>query len=190
MNSRQIDHSFLGDKIALRIKNIPLKQKLFVLDAFGGDGQIWNTIEKRYPGDIAILRCDQKPNKKGVYLRGNNLKFLRSLDLSRFDVIDLDAYGYPYAQLQELFMQHAKNPLNVIVFVTAIQVNVGALPYRMLVELNYTMKMIKKIPTLFTTNGIEKMKRYLANHGVTKITRRSFGRKHYFCFGLKKDLTL
>lgn len=180
----------MWDKIAIRLKHIPLKEKLFVLDAFGGDGYIWDTIKKRYPGDIALLRCDQKSNKKGVYLRGDNLKFLRSLDLSRFDVIDLDSYGYPYAQMQELFAKHAKNPTNAIIFVTAIQVNIGALPYSLLEELNYPRKMIKKIPTLFAQNGIEKMKRYLSLHGVTEITRRSFARKHYFCFHLKKDLTL
>lgn len=186
MSKRQTDNSFLQDKIALRLNHIPRKDKLYVLDAYGGDGYIWNAIKKKYPGEILLLRCDHKPGKRGAYLRGDNLKFLKSLDLSVFDVIDLDAYGYPHAQLKEVFTQHARYPFDAVIFVTAIQVNVGALPYGLLEELNYPRKMIKKCPTLFNANGIEKMKRFLALHGVTTINRRSHGRKHYFHFELKK----
>lgn len=96
MSNRQTDNSFLWDKIALRLNHIPLKEKLSVLDAYGGDGHIWNKIKERYHGEIQILRCDQKTNKKGVYIRGNNIKIMNGIDLSIFDVIDLDAYGYPF----------------------------------------------------------------------------------------------
>jgi len=186
MSNHRTDNSFLWDKIALRLNHIPHKPLLTVLDAFGGDDVIWNKIKERYDGEINILRCDQKADKKGAYLRGNNVKFLRAMDLSRFDVIDLDAYGYPYAQLKEIFKWHHRRRLEAMVFVTAIQVSFNALPYGMLEELGYPKAMIRKIPTLFAGNGIEKMRRYLALHGVHKINRRSSDRKHYFCFELKK----
>ena len=184
MSKVQTDNSFLWDKVELRINNLPEKQTLNVLDAFGGDGRIWDIIRKRTGREINILSADQKPDKKGVYLRGDNRKFLKSINLQTFDVIDLDAYGIPFEQLEIIFQQHKLQSLGVVVFVTAIQVYMGGLPFRMLDRLGYKKEMVKKIPTLFSRRGFEKLKDYLAINGVQHITHRSTERKHYLFFRL------
>ena len=111
-------------------------------------------------------------------LTGDNLKVMPSIDLKKFDIIDLDAYGIPYAQLQEVFKQEYKG----YVIVTAIQSMMGQLPIKMLEEIGYTKSMIKKIPTLFSSNGFEKLKNYLYLHEIKQITGYFIGRKNYFYF--------
>lgn len=103
MNRAQTDNSYFDAKIKLRIDHLPNKKFLSVLDLFGGDGLIWNEIIKQSGKDITVLRMDIKLDKPGVYLKGDNLKFLKVMDLNQFDIIDVDAYGVPYAQLKEIF---------------------------------------------------------------------------------------
>ena len=88
--------------------------------------------------------------------------------------------------MKELFAQYKRNPFDAVVFVTAIQINMGGLPHGLLEAIGYTRSMIKKCPTLFASAGHEKLKNYLGKNGVSKIWRRSSGRKHYLCFELKK----
>jgi hypothetical protein len=106
------------------------------------------------------------------------------MDLSKFDVIDLDAYGVPFKQLKIIFMQNEKKKLDVIVFVTFIQTMFGALPRAFLKECGYPNKMVRKIPTLFNKNGMDKMKLYLALNGVSKIHYKGIKNKNYFSFEL------
>lgn len=42
--------------------------------------------------------------------------------------------------------------------------------------------MIKKIPVLFDRNGIEKLKAYLAQMGISKIFMKNRGKKYYIFF--------
>lgn len=177
------DASMFEIKIDLRRRLIEGKPKVTVLEAFSGDGIIWNEIKARYPEkDIRILRMDQKMDKKGIYLKGDNLKFLSSMDLSAFDLIDLDAYGSPFPQLQIIFKSNYQGP----VVCTFIQTMAGALNKAFLRELGFTDRMIKKCPSLFNISGFDKMKQYLAGKGVKKLVFFSENRKNYFSFSMKK----
>jgi len=53
------------------------------------------------------------------------------------------------------------------------------LPVRMLEKIGYTRKMIKKCPTFFNRNGIEKFKQYLAINGVKKVSIIEKNNKKY-----------
>ena len=94
MNSVQTDNSFLETKVKLRIDNLPAGE-CRVLDCYTGTGKIWRTIKQKTKKKIIVLGLELK-NQGGVYLQGDNRKFLGSMDLRKFNVIDLDAYGVPY----------------------------------------------------------------------------------------------
>ena len=180
MNNLQTDNSYLADKIALRINNIPKKKELNVCDAFSGKGTIWANIRKEYLGKINLVRFDKEVKSNDFVFIGDNIKFLSAIDLTHFDVIDLDAYGVPYEQLKILFNKNFKGT----VFVTFIQTMMGGLPHEFLTDIGYTKDMIKKCPTLFAKNGFDKLLNWLAMNGVTKIKYRKHARKNYIAFSL------
>jgi hypothetical protein len=171
----------LGDKISLRLNNIPVKDPLNVLDAFHGAGCIWKNVQKKYAGKINIVRIDKEQKDDAFVLIGDNSKYLNSLDLSKFDVVDLDAYGVPFDQLEILFKRKFKG----VVFVTFVRAVFGKLPKGILNALGYTSAMVDKVPTLFDKNGFQKMLAYLSVNGVTQIKYRAKEpRKYYLCFTL------
>ena len=176
MNRVQTDHSHFEEKVKIRLDNLPEENPVKVLDLFSGNGLLWNEIQRRTGREILVLRIDRERGKRGAYLVGDNLKF--NLDYGRFDVVDVDAYGVPFRQLERIFAQSSK-PKRV--FITFIQSQWGTLPRKMLNALGYTDRMIKKVPTLFNRAGQEKFLRYLALKGVQKcqISYTPDRRKNY-----------
>ena len=179
----QTDNSYLSEKVQLRIESLPKKDVVYVLECFAGDGLIWKEVKRITKRNIKILRIDQKDDKKGIYLKGDNLKFLQSMDLSRFDVVDLDAYGSPFTQLEIIRAKQFKG----IVHCTFIQSMFGALNKRMLFDLGYTKSMIEKIPSLFNKDGIQKLLTWVHIKTGAKqvhiISRQK--KKHYFWFTMQ-----
>jgi hypothetical protein len=94
------DNLFLRDKIDLRKTFLPKKCKIYVLSCFDGHGKIWKTIQSEENIDITVTGIDKK-RIQGV-LVGDNRKFLRVLDLKKYDIVDLDAYGNPFEQIEIL----------------------------------------------------------------------------------------
>lgn len=173
------DNSHFEHKVKIRLDNLPSSKEISVLDCFHGDGKIWSEIKRRANIQINVVGIDKKNNKNGAMV-GDNIKVMRSIDLNKFDVIDLDAYGSPFKQLFVLFEKKYKGT----VYFTSIQTMQGNLPLGLLTSLGFTKKMIQKCPTLFSRNGFEKLKKYLSMNGVTFIKHYSFGRKHYGCFSI------
>jgi hypothetical protein len=165
----------------LRIDNLPDLNTIKVLDLFSGEGLIWDMIKKQTKKDIKVLRVDQKKNKKGLYLIGDNLKY--QLNYNHFDVIDIDAYGVPHRQLERIF-QTVNTP--TVLYITYIQTLYGGLPKKMLLELGYTEKMINKIPTLFNTHAQKKLFQWLSQNGIKKVKYycNENKRKTYLCISL------
>lgn len=129
------DNSYFDLKVNLRLNSLLLfkKQNIIILDAFAGDGLLWSEIQRKTSKNIEILRIEKKKNSLGIYLIGDNIKFIRGMDLARFDIIDLDAYGSPYRQLNEIFKQNYKG----IIHCTFIQTIMGVLNKKMLIEIGY-----------------------------------------------------
>ena len=171
----------LHEKILLRQTFLPQKPIIHVLDAFHGKGVIWDTIRDANPFiQFRILGIDAKPHKKTT-LKGDNLKYLSTLNLDHFDIIDLDAFGCPYPQLEILFRRQYAGR----VFVTMIQSGMGRISQGMLVQYGYTKDMIKQCPTLFNHDGLSILKHYLALHNIKDITYFLFqeeSRKIYLTF--------
>ena len=106
MNKVQTDNSYLGHKIKLRLDSLP-KKDLKVLSAYGGDNILWEKIVKKFEYKIDVDLIDVK-QKNIIYMKGDNIKYLMSLNINKYDVIDLDAYGIPFKQLEVLFSKKYK----------------------------------------------------------------------------------
>ena len=174
----ETDNSFLGDKVEMRANHLPKsKGEVRVLDCFHGSGLIWAGVSRHTNKKISVLAME----KKEIYdfhLPGDNISYLMSIDLSRFDVIDLDAYGVPYEQLKIIFERGFRGT----VFATFIQSVYGSINHHLLTDLGFTEIMINKSPAILYKRGWEYFMQWLASHGVTDIFHRSKGRKHYLGF--------
>lgn len=148
----KINNSYLQEKQQLRIDVIHNLERKNVLDAFAGDKSIWSEID--YDTYVGI---DKVKTDKIDILKGDNRKYLKSMDLSGFNIIDLDSYGIPFDQI-ELIYQNKTLQKKTYIFFTFIQLknSFGALPLNLLIKIGYTKTMVKKIPTLFNRNGFNK----------------------------------
>jgi hypothetical protein len=174
------DLALINAKIQLRIDSIlKLKEPIRVLELFGGEGILWNEVKKITGKEIKVLGIDKNKYKR-VQLQGDNLKFIDSLDLYYFDVIDADAWGSPFYQVEKILKSNFKG----VVHCTFIQTMMGCLSKEMLLRLGYTENMIKKIPSIFNKNGIDKFKNYLAKYGVEEIFIVTDNKKNYLYFNL------
>jgi hypothetical protein len=180
MSSQKTNNSFLRKKICLRINHLPDKSEINVLDCFHGNGCIWKNIQRNIH--------DKKINVEGLDIKeydefaliGDNLKILPTLDFSRYDIIDVDAYGCPYDQIKIIAGKVTKTTL---IFYTFIQTMMGALPFDMLADIGYSNEMVKKTPVLFSKNGHEKFMNWLSTIGVKEVSFiNPVGKKYYGCF--------
>jgi hypothetical protein len=67
-----------------------------VFDAFAGSGEMYSAIWK---DANAYTGCYQKPQRDGrLMFCADNRRVMRAIDLSKFNVFDLDSYGSPLVQ--------------------------------------------------------------------------------------------
>lgn len=181
------DESALEDKIQLRVDSLPEKKEINILEAFGGEGIIWNKITARLPDrKFNILSIDKKDYSR-VQLKGDSARFMQTMDLDKFDLIDLDAYGAPVDQLEIIFKKQYKG----IVHVTLITSQLGGLDSRILYANGYIPEMLKKIRLIFEKDFKKVFFNYLAMHGVegvTYIQHVEHFKKLYLYFSLKKPM--
>lgn len=173
------DNSHIKEKVQLRLDCLK-KKNISVLDCFSGTGKLWNIVKQKTKSKIFVIGIEKEKGKNKLSLIGDNLKYLKTINLSKFDIIDLDAWGYPINQLEILFERKYKG----IVIVTAIQSMQGCLPRKMLYQLGYTKEMIDKNPILFYRNGLGKLQNYLYLHGIQVIEGYFINNKNYFHFTL------
>lgn len=175
------DNNTLNSKVQLRLKSLPAKKNINVLEAFGGDGILWDKVKKLTDKKINILSIDKNDYRK-VNLKGDNIKFMLSLDLNKFDIIDLDAWGSPSEQLEILKNKNYKG----IVHCTFIQTMFGSINNNILLSCGYSLSMIQKCPSIFYKNGIEKMMQFIYNtFSVTVLNAVICKKKNYFYFEIK-----
>jgi hypothetical protein len=176
---KKTDNSYLADKIHLRANHLP-DGEVRVLDAYAGSGKIWRGVAHVSQRKIRRLAIDTR-DEFGFHLPGNNLAYMESLDLSRFNAVDLDAYGIPYQQLKQVLSSGFQG----WVYVTFIQSVFGALPADFLVACGFSEEMVSKCPTLFYKQGWEYFKGWLAANGISRIFHRTINRKHYLALEIK-----
>lgn len=175
------DEGMFAAKVKLRLNSLPDKDEILVLECFGGEGLLWKEVQKQTEKKITILSIDKNKYQR-LQLLGENLKFIKSFDLSVFDIIDLDAWGSPFKQLEIVFNQKYIG----VVHCTFIQTMTGNLDKKLLKYNGFSDAMLKKCQSIFTKNGIDKFKNYLAIKGIKKISICSKNRKNYLYFNLDK----
>jgi hypothetical protein len=181
MSSRRTDNSRLEEKVRMRLAHVSDGDR--VLDCYHGNGVIWNRIKAKKR--IEVIGIEKEKGKGSIALYGECEKVIPRLDLSRFDIIDCDAWGIPYKALDAL----SKNPTlqkTTTIFYTFIQTNMGTCPNGILSCAGVTREMIKKCPTLFYGLAFEAFKEFLRRSGVKEIYdsyyRDGASRKHYGYF--------
>jgi hypothetical protein len=107
------DHT--ESKVALRCEAVALlgpPRPITVLDAYHGDGLIWDAVERQLADgwSVKLFRSDRVPSSAGV-LKVDNARLLEAIDLTRFDLIDLDAWGFPDKQLRIVARRAPKTPV-------------------------------------------------------------------------------
>lgn len=178
------DNSYFEVKVRLRLDNLPAKPEVNVLDAYCGTGAIWADVRKRAKGQkITVTGIDQKRKTGRLHLVGENLKFLKGMDLSGFDIVDLDAYGCCYRQLS-VILSGNRLQSGTVLFLTWIQSQFGSLPRRFLADLGYSKSIVRKSPTLFYRNGRQKLLDWLSTKHIKYVKVYSDGskKKNYLCF--------
>lgn len=171
--------------MGFRLAHLPAGKELTILDAFHGQGMIWECIKRSRP--VEVVGIDTKMTGSMI-LRGNNVKYLASMDLDRFDVIDLDAYGMPYRQL-EAIMRNLKRRKIKRIFYTCVQKKpwMGGINRGLLRKIGYSDTMIEKCPTLFYREGFKKWRIYLGVIGIDHTTWVKSDNKHYGMFDISPD---
>ncbi|NDE01743.1 MAG: hypothetical protein EBZ91_08330 [Gammaproteobacteria bacterium] len=128
------ENSHLKTKVRLRTAAVLEigKPKIHVLDAFAGQGLVWKAVQRELPEvEITTLGIEKKKYLAPDVIMGDNRKVMKGLDLTIFDLIDLDAFGCPWEQLAIC----AERAPEVPVAITHISITLGPVPQGLL-ELN------------------------------------------------------
>lgn len=177
MNKAKTNNSFLHDKVALRLCFLPDKPDITVLDCYHGTGSIWRNVQRNTDKRLTVHGIDiQDYGGADVALIGDNLKVFDSLDLERYDVIDLDAYGIPVKQFLAVWPRLRPG---TILFYTFIHSMLGKLGSTMLGQLGYSPAMLAKCQTLFCRDAHEKFLRFMSLQTLSKAVYCKHGRKYY-----------
>jgi mRNA-degrading endonuclease HigB of HigAB toxin-antitoxin module len=182
MNNQKTNNSYLKKKIVLRLLNLPDKNEIKVLDCFAGNGIIWHNIKLNINKKIIRHAIDEKEYESFAMI-GDNLKILAALDLSIYDVIDLDAYGVPCEQI-EIVMNKARP--GAIIFYTFIQSFNGALPNKLFERIGITESMYSKCRAIFNKGGNKYFLNFLACNNIKTVVYFNHGRKFYGMFKKEK----
>jgi hypothetical protein len=173
------DNHYLADKVALRAGMVrELGDRFRVLDCYGGHGRVWRAVERMTGQQVDRVAIDMRTDLVSPHLHGDNVKVMTGLDLSKFDVIDLDAYGVPAEQLELVFRSEFRG----VVFVTMIQTMTGAMPKSVGDSVGMPPSIYTTAPSLFARRGWEYFCAWMYARGVDRIRLREKNRKRYFGF--------
>lgn len=148
---RLTDNSALDLKARIRAQWVRASglDAVRVLDAYHGDGAVWDEVRSRVDVPIVTVGVDLKPGKAGAVVRVDNRAALAGWDLDGFDVVDLDAYGWPHEQVAIVAERGFGGP----VFVTRIAFAVGPVPAPVLEAVGIDPEWAKIAPGLFTSEA-------------------------------------
>jgi hypothetical protein len=141
-------------------------------------------MKREYGKRIVHVGIDKARRSNALYL-GDNRRYLRFLPLDEYNLIDLDAYGVPYEQMQIISRRHFTGTI----VGTFIQCVYGGLPFAMLKKLGYPQHMVRKITKLFYRGGWRKWSAYLRLLGYEEVHVYHCANKHYYLC-LSKDATI
>ena len=127
MAQKFTENSHLRTKVRIRTDFIDEQgwKKVHVLDAYAGHGLVWKEVQRRRPDlEITTVGIEKRKYISPNVIMGDNRKAMKGMDLSVFDLIDLDAFGCPWEQLTICADQAPLVP----VVLTHISVDLGPVP--------------------------------------------------------------
>lgn len=175
-HSAYTDNDGLEKKVWLRKLAIKDLDYVSVLDLFAGDNLIWSHIKTdRYYGV-------EQEKGKGKNLCLDNRKIIPVLDLSKFNVIDCDAYGVPYEQIEMLFENPTLQKGTIVIF-TCITGVLNQVCNR--ARQDYGIyEMYKHTRVLFNRYSAEMFFSMLYNHGIKDVvmyeTKKNMKKRYGF----------
>jgi hypothetical protein len=188
MMEHKTDNDHLPKKLALRMFAVDAllgrgEKTVRVLDCFAGNGVLWRLVGREYGKQVSYVGIDRAWSGGSRYL-GDNRRYLRFLPLDEYNLIDLDAYGVPYEQIDIISRRQFKGT----VVGTFIQCAYGGLPFAMLNELGYPRQMVQRVTRLFYRSGWRKWSAYLHLLGYEEVHVYHCANKHYFLCQGKRDI--
>jgi hypothetical protein len=155
------DNKSVANKVFLRRKATEYLPSLRVLDLYAGKNICWRSIDKeRYYGV-------ELKEGKGKNLYADAKTIINSLDLSAYNVIDVDSYELPFEVCENL-LKSDKVKSGTIIIYTAIT-NVFTQLSKTCIERLGITDMYKIAPSLFNLNALEYFYDMLASHGVNEV---------------------
>lgn len=165
VHSIKTDNANIGKKISLRKQATQGLKTLNVLDLFAGNNTLWSSFKcDRYYGV-------EKQKGKGNNLNTDNIRIIQSLDLSGFNVIDVDSYGIPFNQMYELFNNPSLKSGTIIIY-TCITNKMSGLNKQCLTHFGL-QNMYKKAKSIINSKAQELFYAYLQENGVKSIYKYS-----------------
>lgn len=166
MNScrrKPCDNAYFEIKRAIRLEAIQHLSEVRVLDAFCGKGLLWKGVPLDY-----YLGIDREKGKSKNCICGDNMKILASLDLSKFNVIDLDSYGVPGGQLLEIAENETLRAGTVLIF-TAIEAAIANGQICLFEENGIKKEIYRKCPMLWNKKTLNLFYAILNRLGVRDV---------------------
>jgi hypothetical protein len=174
------DERYLDLKVQMRLQSIEELpgNKVRVYETNGGEGILWRKVQLLTKKKIEVLSIDVKKYNR-VQIEGDNVKLTKSLDLSLFDVVDIDVYGSPFELIDMVLNKGFKG----IVHGTFINSLMGALPNSFYKAIGVSHDMRKRSPVLFGKRGSVNLFDFLSRfEQVDNVVIFSANRKNYFYF--------
>lgn len=176
-------NAFPEDKIKLRLSALEFvknKQNLSVLDCFHGYGKLWGEIKKRSGMNINLLGIEIDREKKSSFpvVYGDNKKLIPSLDLSKYNIIDIDSFGDSYSHIKSIYN---KIEPGTIVIYTHITVNMGSMSKDVIKDV-IGEKIYSRCKTIFRSRFVDIFEAALYQLGIHEVIQMQKNNKIYGFF--------
>lgn len=171
------DNKSIYDKIFIRKQAIQGIEHVKVLDLFAGRNVLWNNIPTEYYFGI------DAQNGKGKNLVADSHTVFDALDLSRFNVIDVDSYGISFDIYKKILQRKDLQSGTVIIY-TAITNEFTKIRNEAKEEFGFK-NFYDKAPSLFNARAIEFFYEMLAIYEIREVNYyeiRDRFKKHYGYF--------
>lgn len=155
------DNVNVEHKLQLRREAVSKLSSIRCLDLFAGNNVLWSHFAtEKYFGV-------EKVKGKGKNLNADNLKVIQNLDLSKFNVIDVDSYGIPVKQMDLLFRNPTLQNGTIIIY-TCIGSALSGFPKIFLEKYGF-YEMYKKCKVLFNIKTNDLFHAWLFDNGIKKV---------------------
>lgn len=176
------DNSNFEKKVLLRIEALSHSANDFVLDCYAGKGKLWKEVQRRTGRKLHVTSIEREKGKNPTAMCGDNMKILPTLDLSRYGLIDLDAYGYPAAQLKHI----ARRGFDGVVVVTWIGINFARQSREVVRAARIDEDFYFKHSTIFNCLNDRLLENFLYLCRAKRIRGYFLGNKKYFYYQTTK----